>query len=147
MKPSNITTVKAKKAWCLPPKIRALTWMGIVYCKNSKDVDNINRTDEIDSTLKSHETIHVRQAESMHNSWLLFYIRYIWEWVVNIPLLTINRLAAYRFMPIEMEAYNHKRDYGYANNGEVTEWKELEKLTLKEKRELAKEYYNSRKKG
>ena len=65
MKPSKITTVKAKKAWYLPPKIRALTWMGIVYCKHR----------------------------------------------------------------------------------EVVGWKELEKLTLKEKRELAKEYYNSRKKG
>jgi hypothetical protein len=147
MKPSKITTVKAKKAWCLPPKIRALTWMGIVYCKYREDADSINRTDKIDSMLKSHETIHVRQAESMHNSWFLFYARYIWEWVVNIPLLTINRWAAYRFMPIEMEAYSHERDYEYANNGKVVGWKELEKLTLKEKRELAKEYYNSRNKG
>ena len=147
MKPSKITTVKAKKAWYLPPKIRALTWMGIVYCKYREDADSINRTSKIDSVLKSHETIHVRQAESMHNSWLLFYARYIWEWVVNIPLLTINGWAAYKFMPIEMEAYNHERDYEYANNGEVTEWKKLEKLTLKEKRELAKEYYNSRKKS
>lgn len=46
-----------------------------------------------------------------------------------------------------MEAYNHEHDYGYANSGKVMEWKELEKLTLKEKRELAKKYYNSRKKG
>ena len=144
MKPSKILSVRAKKAWYLPSNILAITWFGVIYCKKRNHADSINSTANIDSVLKSHETIHVRQAETTHNSWFRFYVRYVWEWVKNIPLITISLWAAYRFMPIEIEAYNHERDFSYANSGKVGEWKELEKLTLKERRELAKSYYKSR---
>lgn len=145
MKPNKIVSVKAKKAWYLPSSILAITWFGIIYCKTREYADSINSTTVIDTVLKSHETIHVRQAETMNNSWFRFYMRYIWEWIKNLPLITINSWAPYRFMPIEMEAYNHEYNYDYANSGKVGEWREFEKLTLKEKRELAKEYYKSRK--
>ena len=144
MKPSKIKTIKAKKAWFLLTGFAALTWMGTVYCKRKEDIISLNKTTNIDSRLKSHETIHVRQAESMKDSWFFFYIRYVWEWIKNFPLIFININAPYMFMPIEMEAYLKQDNWKYATKGAVTKWKELEKLTLKEKRNMAKEYYKSK---
>lgn len=141
MKPSEIKTVTAKKTVFLLPHFRALTWKGTVYCKYKSDVDSINKHDYIDSTLKSHETIHVRQAESMKDSWFRFYLKYIIEWICNLPLVFVNLYAPYRFMPIEMEAYQNEKNWKYATNGAVCGWKELEKLTLKEKWKLAKKHY------
>lgn len=146
MKPSKIKSVSAKKAWYLPKAFSALTWKGIVYCNHKEDIESINKSEIIDSKLKSHETIHVRQAESMKNSWLRFYARYVWEWICNLPLMLINPYAPYMFMPIEMEAYLHQDEWDYATNGAVSHWKEFEKLTLKQKREISSEYFNSERK-
>ena len=142
MKPSKFVTVKGRKAWFLLPGFAALTWKGYAYCKTRKMSDSINSTENINSQLKSHETIHIRQAESMKNSWFRFYIRYAWEWVCNIPLITINKYAPYLFMPIEMEAYLNHDNWDYCMHGEVHQWKEFEKLKLKERRKLAKEFYS-----
>ena len=144
MRPSKFVTVKGKKAWFLPFNFQCLTWKGYAYCKSQTAVDIMNSTDKIDSTLESHETIHIRQAESMKDSWFRFYTKYVWEWICNIPLIFINFYAPYRFMPIEMEAYLNQDDWKYCMHGSVYQWKEFEKLTLKEKRALAKEYYNSK---
>jgi hypothetical protein len=142
MRPNKIKTVKAKKALFLLPNYKALTWKGIVYCAKKEDVESINKTNEIDSDLKSHETIHVRQAESMNNSWFRFYIRYIWDWLKNFTLIFVNIHAAYKFIATEMEAYLNQEDYSYVNKGCVYQWKDFEKIKLKEKRKWAKEYYS-----
>ena len=143
MKPSKIKTLKAKKAWFLPSHFQSITWKGIAYCQKQNEVNLINATDEIDSKLKSHETIHIRQAQSTKNSWFLFYIRYAWEWICNFPLIFINIYAPYKFMPIEIEAYLKQDNWDYCTTNPTYQWKEFEKLTLKKKRELAKEYYGS----
>jgi hypothetical protein len=141
MKPSKIKSIKAKISWLLPSRINALTWKGVVYCTNEKNVKLINKTDKIDSQLKLHETIHLRQAQSTKDSWFLFYIRYVWEWICNIPLISINLYAPYKFMPMELEAYLNQDTWGYCEYEATYQWKEFEKLTLKKKRELAKEYF------
>jgi hypothetical protein len=143
MKPSKFITVRGRKAWFLPPNTKALTWKGYVYCHSREDADEINKSDKIDSQLESHETIHVRQAESTHDSWFLFYLRYVWEWICNLPLIFVKFHAAYKFMPFEIEAYLNQDNWGYCMNGAAHQWKEFEKLTLKRKRELAKEYYGA----
>ena len=145
MKPSKIKSIKAKITWLLPSRINALTWKGVAYCTNEEDVKLINKTDKIDSRLKSHETIHLRQAQSTKDSWFLFYIRYIWEWICNLPLIFIDVYAPYKFMPMEIEAYLNQDNWDYCQNGALYQWKGFEKiLTLKEKREMAKEYYGSK---
>ena len=146
MRPSKFITVKGRKAWLLLPGFSALTWKGYAYCKTREQADKINSTESIDSTLESHETIHIRQAESMKDSWFRFYAKYVWEWICNIPLITINLYAPYKFMPIEMEAYLNQDDWDYCMNGAVYQWKEFEKLKLKDKRKLAKEYYGNARK-
>lgn len=144
MKPNEFKTVKGKKAWFILPNFRCFVWKGYAYCKSRKDADNLNKSDEIDSQLKSHETIHIRQAESTKNSWFRFYVRYLWDWIKNLPLIFVNFNAPYKFIPMELEAYLHQDEWNYCTNGAVYEWKEFEKISLKEKRKLAKEYYNSK---
>ena len=80
----------------------------------------------------------------MNDSWFNFYLRYVWEYICNLPLIFINLYAPYMFMPIEMEAYLNQDNWDYCMNGATYQWKEFEKLTLKEKRAMAKEYYASR---
>ena len=117
-KPSSIKVIKATcpKIWLLPG-FRAITFFGRIYTKTKADMCSINLNDNIDSNFKCHETIHVRQAEDTHNSWFLFYILYIWQWICNLPLITIHKRAPYRLISFEMEAF------------------------FKEKRKIAKRYY------
>lgn len=146
MKPSKFKTVIGKKAWFLLPNFDCLTWKGYAYCRTQEKADKINKTNGIDSQLESHETIHVRQAESMNDSWFRFYLKYVLEWICNLPLIFINIYAPYKFMPIELEAYLNQDDWNYCMNGKVYQWKTFEKLTLKEKWKMAKEYYNNHRK-
>ena len=139
-RPSKIKTVSAKKAWFLPSGTLAITLFGVVYCKSRLRADEINKSDKIDSLLESHETIHVRQAESVHDSWILYYLKYIWQWLMNFPLIFINIHAPYKFIPFELEAYRYQDDWNYCL-GICEKWKDYNKLKLKEKRAFAKEYY------
>lgn len=147
MKPSKIKIPKAKKAWLLLPNFRAITWRGTVYCKRQSDVEALNTNETIDSSFKSHETIHIRQAQAMNDSWIRFYLNYIFNWIKNFPLITVNIYAMYKLIPTEIEAYLHQDNWKYAENAEpVYEWKEFQKLTLKQKRKIATLYYKTYKK-
>lgn len=142
-KPSNIKYITAKTTRLLFGSFQAITLFGIVYCKDKKKKDAINEYEGITSVLESHEGIHVRQAESVHNSWFLFYIRYIWQWICNLPLIFINSYAPYKFISFELEAYRYQDDWDYCL-GKCIKWKDYNKLTLKQKRQLAKKYYKDK---
>ena len=142
-KPSKIKVVKAKWAWILPMNIKAMTLFGTVYCDKKKDVDAINATDEVDSDLKCHETIHVRQAQYTSDSWFIYYCKYIWQWICNLPLITVYFNAMYKFMPFELEAYRYENEFDYCTKP-CDGWKKYKKLTMKQKREFAKDYYQLR---
>lgn len=139
-KPSNIKVVKAKKTSLLLPSFRAITLFGTIFCKRQSDVELINKTHFIDSILKCHETIHVRQAENTKNSWLLFYLNYIYQWIKNIPLIFIKPIYAYKFIPYELEAFANETNYPYVNQN-ANQWRMFnEKLNLKNKIKYAKQY-------
>ena len=143
-RPSEIKVVKAKNAWMLPSSYRALTAFGTIYCNDFKDVELINKTDKIDSTLKCHETIHVKQAENTKNSWWLFYLVYLWQWIKNLPLIFIKAHYAYYFISYELEAYANEENFEYGYH-EATQWRMFEeKLSLKDKKKFAKEYKQSK---
>ena len=143
-KPSKINVVKAKKAFCLFPGIRAITLFGTVYCKSKYDVALINNRDEIDSTLKSHETIHVRQAVSTKDSWFCFYTVYLWQWLCNLPLIFINVMAPYKFIEMELEAYENEDTWSYPTlNVKCTGWKDFKVLSLNDNYRIALDYYNN----
>lgn len=141
-KPSKIKAIKAKKAWFLPSGFVAMTLFGVAYCSSRKKADEINKTDGIDNQLESHETIHVRQAESTSNSWFIFYLKYLFQWLHNLPLIFINIHAPYKFMPFELEAYANQDNWGYCL-GKCEAWKAYKKLTMKERKKFAMEYFKS----
>lgn len=144
MKPSEIKTVKSKKTWLLLPSFKGITWMGIVYCREQKYINEINKTDYIDSNFKSHETIHVRQAQAMKDSWFKFYLNYCFQYIKNLPLIFINIYAPYKLIPTEIEAYLNEGNWNYAEKIEpVYQWKLFQKLSFKEKWQIAKTYYAS----
>lgn len=142
-KPSKIKCVSAKKTWFLFSNFSAITLFGVVYCKSQQKADEINKSENIDSQLESHETIHVRQAESTKDSWLLYYLKYIWQWIKNFPLIFINLYAPYEFIAFELEAYRYQGKFSYCLE-KCENWKKYNNLKLKQKRELAKEYYNNK---
>lgn len=150
MKPNTINIPKAKKTIFLLPKFRAITWKGIIYCKRQYDVEQINKSDTIDSDFLAHETIHIRQAFSMNNSWIRFYLNYVFQYIKNIPLITINIHAPYKLIPTEIEAYLHESNWNYPmDNKPLCQWKMFQKLTLKQKKYIARQYfivYNKKKK-
>jgi hypothetical protein len=139
-KPSKIKSISAKKAWLLPSNFEAITLFGVAYCSSKARADKINESEAINSQLESHETIHVRQAESTKDSWFIYYMKYIWQWICNLPIIFVNIYAPYKFMEFELEAYRHQDNWDYCL-GKCVDWKRYKKLTLKQKRSLAKEYY------
>ena len=141
MKPSKIKSIKAKRTRLLPNGFRAITWFGKIYCKYQSDVELINETSEINSILKCHELIHVKQAESCSDSWFWFYVKYILFYIKNLPLIFINKYAPYYFIPFELEAYAYESFYYYPSFRCVN-WKLFDKLTLKKKIKFAKEFKN-----
>jgi len=59
-----------------------------------------------------------------------------------LPLIFINLYAPYKLIPTEIEAYFNEDNWKYAEKIEpVYQWKLFQKLTLKEKMQIAKAYY------
>ena len=140
-KPSKIKEMVAKTTKLLLPGFGEIMWFGTVYFKNQNDADEFNKSDtERMKRIRTHETTHLRQAESTGDSWLKYYTKYIWQWICNIPLMAIEVNMAYKFIPFELEAYANQINPLYVTNGPVYQWKEFKKLTLKEKKHYAKLY-------
>ena len=51
-----------------------------------------------------HERIHIQQAAFEHNSWFVFYIKYIYYWIRNMFYCKFNFDVAVACIPYEMEA-------------------------------------------
>ena len=144
MKPSEIKVIKTKKTCFLLPGFRAFMFFGTLYCRKKDDIEVINRSHMIDSQLECHETIHIRQAEDCNDSWFRYYMLYIWQWICNLPLIFINPHAPYKFIPFEIEAYTYQNDINHPY-GKCDAWRKYKKMPMKEKKEHAKKYYNTRK--
>ena len=136
-RPSRVSDMEAVfDGFWLRPGYHALTFFGFIVCRTEETVSLINqavtgRTQALgsDSThqpadkladsfavMKNHEMIHLRQAQSCHNSWLLFYIRYMWYYLRALPQNRQMKNAAYLLNPFEMEAYAHQDDPDYLND-------------------------------
>ena len=75
-RPSGMADMKAKvnRFWCRKG-FTAATVFGRIYTRSQEAADQLNSRFD---ALKNHEMIHLRQAQSTHDSWLLFYVRYFW---------------------------------------------------------------------
>ena len=115
----------------------ALTFFGAILTRSQSEADAMNGRL---TTLKNHEMIHLKQAQSLHNSWFLFYVRYIWYYVRAIPQNKYMRNAAYYLNPFEMEAYEHmyEKDYLEKCKDGANGWRVYAKMKPKARRELSK---------
>ena len=60
--------------WCRKG-YTGITIFGHIFTRTQEDADKFNSKFD---ALKNHEMIHVRQAQSLYDSWFLFYVRYLW---------------------------------------------------------------------
>jgi hypothetical protein len=79
--------------------------------------------------------IHLRQAQACGDSWLRFYLLYIWYWLKGLRMNRRMPHAAYLLNPFEMEAYSRMYDLHYLDRceGGAQEWRRYAKMSLKER--------------
>ena len=88
---------------------------------------------KVSPAMKNHEMIHLRQAQSCGDSWIRFYILYIWYWLRALPANRNMAHGAYLLNPFEMEAYRHMNNLNYLANNEATEWRKYAKMKLRDR--------------
>ena len=114
-----------------------LTFFGHILAPTQELADRFNGS--ADRALKNHEMIHLRQAQSCGDSWLCFYLLYIWYWLTGLRMNRKMKHAAYLLNPFEMEAYARMHDLDYLN-GPATEWRKYAKMKLKDRLKLYQKY-------
>lgn len=147
MRPSQIKEMTVKYTWCIPfGSFFIMTFWGKMLIKR-KDKDRWERMENTSSgaEYKNHEMIHVKQAISTNDNWFKFYLLYVWYYLNNLPIINGFKMPYY-FIPFEIEAYRFEDDLSYntKNINGTDEWKRYKKLTLKQKKELYKQYKSSR---
>ncbi len=112
----------------LPPKgYSAITFFGHILIRKEFYKDWVKEQEsESFRVLCHHEWIHLLQAASVHNSWILYYVFYIWYHLKSRPLRYGSKIA-YMINPFEMEAYLFESDMEYAKESEegATAWRQL----------------------
>lgn len=136
-RPSRLADMPAvRNAFWVKRGYEALTFFGTVLTHSQEEAERMNsRYDE----LKNHEMIHLHQARATHDSWLCFYVLYLWYWLKALPYNRRMRNAAYLLNPFEMEAYRHMYDLDYLRrlpDGKATEWRRYRQLSMDERRML-----------
>ena len=137
-RPRRIASIKAvKDSFWLGKKYDAMMFFGVIVTHTQHDADIIN---SCDNSLKRHETIHLLQARSTHNSWLCFYTLYIWYYLRALPMNRKLPNAAYRLNPFEMEAYEHMYNADYVEQCQAgaNGWRTYAKMSVKERARMTK---------
>lgn len=95
---------------------------------------------------KNHELTHAKQAIKRCNSWVMFYLLYVWQYLKNLPIINGFDMP-YKFISIELEAFANENDdnYNIIHKDGTTGWKSYNKLTIKEKKQFYKQYKLSKK--
>jgi hypothetical protein len=116
----------------------AMTFFGTIVIANEVN----GQRSMVNDDLRRHETIHLRQAQSTHDSWLLFYLLYFWYILRALPQNRRMKNAAYRINPFELEAYRHMDDPAYLEQCKekgATEWRTFARMSP---RERLKKFYH-----
>ena len=155
-RPSRVDNMTAVlDGFWLRRNYQALTFFGFIVCRTEDVVRRLNegvsqgevtpgKDKGADSqgyayaVMKNHETIHLRQAQACHNSWLCFYLLYIWYYLRALPQNRQLKNAAYVLNPFEMEAYEHERDFDYLadKQGGTNGWRDYARLSPRERLRL-----------
>ena len=137
VRPSKVADMPAVvNSFWLRKGYEGLTFFGTILTPTQTDADQFNKGF---SEMKNHEMIHLRQAQSCGDSWMRFYLLYIWYWLKALPANRKMKHGAYLLNPFEMEAYARMHDLDYLK-GEATEWRRFAKMKLNERLD----FYNHR---
>ena len=133
VRPSRVVDMPAVvNTFWLPKGYEGLTFFGHILAPSQDEADRFNNGY---STMKNHEMIHLRQAQSCGDSWIRFYLLYIWYWLKGLRMNRKMKHAAYLLNPFEMEAYARMYDLDYLK-GPATEWRRYAKMSLKQRLSL-----------
>ena len=116
-----------------------LTFFGYIITHTDKEAEAFNTRF---GSFKNHEMIHLYQARSTHNSWLCFYLRYGWYWLLASRYRKHLRNAGYLLNPFEMEAYANMHNLHYLDdkkNG-TNEWRRYARMPLQERLLIYKDF-------
>ena len=139
VRPSKVVDMPAVvNTFWLRKGYEGLTFFGHILAPTQELADAFNAKP---NALKNHEMIHLRQAQSCGDSWLRFYILYIWYWLRTVCFggFAVRRQmkhAAYLLNPFEIEAYAHMHDLDYLAKGEATEWRRYANMSLSDRLRL-----------
>ena len=138
VRPSKISDMPAVvNTFWLRKGYEGLTFFGHILAPTQELADRFNGS--ADRALKNHEMIHLRQAQSCGDSWIRFYLLYIWYWLKGLRMNRKMKHAAYLLNPFEMEAYARMDDLDYLK-GPATEWRKYAKMKLKDRLKLYKKH-------
>ena len=147
VRPSKVVDMPAVvNSFWMRKGFEGLTFFGQILTPNQSEANNFNRVvvgdlqsptrlsaDLQSAQMKNHEMIHLRQAQSCGDSWLRFYLLYIWYWLRALPANRKMKHGAYLLNPFEMEAYRHMNNLNYLANHEATEWRQFAKMKLRDR--------------
>ena len=133
VRPSKVADMPAVvNTFWLPKGYEGLTFFGHILTPTHELAERFNSGY---SALKNHEMIHLRQAQSCGDSWLHFYLLYVWYWLKGLRMNCKMKHAAYLLNPFEMEAYRRMHDIDYLQRceGGAQEWRTYAKMPLKQR--------------
>ena len=137
VRPSKVADMPAVvNTFWLRKGYEGLTFFGQILTPTQELADRFNASF---NALKNHEMIHLRQAQAGGDSWLRFYLLYIWYWLKALPANRKMKHAAYLLNPFEMEAYARMHDLDYLK-GPATEWRRYAKMSLEDRLKLYRKY-------
>lgn len=138
VRPSRLTDMPAvSNAFWLRKGYEALTFFGHIITATQQEADALNHHYD---ALKNHEMIHLRQAQTTHDSWLCFYLYYLYFWLRAFPWCLRRPHIAYRSIPFELEAYEHMHNLHYLDdkhNG-TSRWRDYARMKTKCRIKLAR---------
>jgi len=141
-RPSGITDMPAtvSRFWCRKG-YEAATVFGHIFTRTQEQADRLNARFD---ALKNHEMIHLKQAQSTGNSWMLFYLRYFWYSARLIGHIRRMKGALYYLNPFEMEAYRHmwERDYLERCADGANEWRTFARMSPAARHRYVNKYLN-----
>ena len=105
---------------------KAMSWCGRIIHRGSSS--------QVNETTLNHEKIHLMQAMMCNDSWIRYYLSYLWEWLKCGFLAPLS--ANYMTSKYESEAYANEEDFEYCNNYDGSN---LLKYTLKDRKKLYKQ--------
>ena len=125
----------------LPKGYEGLTFFGTILTPDQQEADRFNSGF---SSLKNHEMIHLRQAQACGDSWVRFYLLYIWYWLRALRMSRRLKNAGYLLNPFELEAYGRMYDLHYLEHCRdgATEWRRYARMSLKERLQLYRSMFN-----